>query len=159
MTKVTESRELRMLAGLAESTLTETEMMAWTAAVTGHRFMAYLKKTLIIYTFTAQGVTVVRRLKCQGLDVTAQHGFESTWQDEMTGEALEVSHAPKQIAPGIFLGHTIYTSADYVEHQTEQFGMRFSMYFRSRKHPLYSREEGIHYILEEAIFKEQFSGM
>lgn len=158
MAKPSELRELNILERFVQNGLSDTAIMAWGHAVTGHRFMAYEKKVLVVYSIVDGKPVIYRKLRCTGVQLSAEHGIESMWADDDHGRSIVLAHTPTEVAPGVFVGHTIYSSVEYTEHKAETYGARFSMYFRSQKHPLYTRTPNVYYILEQTIFDDEFPG-
>ncbi len=156
-------REMHAVDKLARATLSSEAHSRWLSIGTGHRFMAYDKKVLIVYKLDDKlQPKITHKLQCYSMRASNDTGVESCWadtyKDGRSAEAVRVfHHAPQEICPGVFVGHTVFSGVDYVEHHPDQFGLRFSMYYKSLFHPK-DRVAGACYILEKAVFDTTFGG-
>lgn len=152
-------REMHAVDRLAQASLSHEAKARWAAIGTGHRFMAYDKKVLIVYKLddTLQP-RITHKLHCLSVEASSAEGVTSHWNDSLDSSRLwEFEHTPTEVCPGVFVGHTVFSGVDYVEHRPGRFGLRFSMYYKSLFHPK-ERVAGACYILEKAVFDTIYGG-
>jgi hypothetical protein len=80
-------------------------------------------------------------------------GMASKWEFS-TGEVFEVSHTPTEVAKGVFLWHTFYSTVHLGTHKSGD-SVRFSMLYACPKHPL-AKEAGVTYIQERAAYDLEY---
>ena len=127
----------------------------WEACKSSHRFLSFIGKQLIIFTYDKlHRPVLVDRLMMQGLSLTSGSGLTSQWF-KSNGTLITVSHTPIEVAPSVFLWHTFDSNLQYVPHKGE-FNVKTSMLFKAQ-HNINYKHVGPHYILESAQYQQEFS--
>ena len=148
------SEKIRVEHRFASMLLEEAEpsaMQRWEDCTSGHRFMSFPGKQLVVYSLMCGLPTVKDTLQCGNLSASLSSGVTSLWLREC-GTVVEVSHTPREIAPSCFLWHPKFSQFEFSEHKGEPT-LRFSMLYRQPKNPM-TKQDGVLYLLERAAFDD-----
>lgn len=136
--------------------LTGVQLDNWYSTRSGHRFLGHEGKKLIIFTFENDKPKVKDTLSCESVNLSFADGMFSLWRKQSTGDILEISHIPTEIADKVFLYHTFDSNVNYRRMSGTKYQLFFSMVYRSRHNYSKCREEGIDYVLESHVFNKIF---
>lgn len=136
--------------------LEQNQVRRWYETRSGHRFLGRKNLHLTTFTFDNGALEVLDTLICEGVELGITTGFLSHWTRESTGEPLQVSHTPVEIAHGVFLYHTFESSVNFRRLAGTNYAISFSMVYRSRHNHAKCRENGTHYVLENRVFNKTF---
>lgn len=143
----------RELVALSLTSLSPVASKRWDSCKSGHRWMAYSNKCLVIYNLLFDEPYVVDKLFCETASFDLEKGMTSKWRN-LEGKILSFSSAPVEVQPSIFVWHTYLTDIQYLEHKG-RFSGRFSMLYRCPHHPSIKREDTL-YIQELASYEAEF---
>jgi hypothetical protein len=149
--------ERKFTEQLANDNLTPPQFRRWNKCESGHRFMAYPEKQLVVFTLD-DDLDLDRHatLTCSWLTLHPYDGMLSTWKVADSEQAFLVGHVPVEIYPGCFLFHPKVSEVTYATTESVS-NIRFSMAYRTQSNPK-NRRAGGRYILEKSFFKDMFDG-
>lgn len=153
MSSIDHARERALVGGLLWQLGVEGQER-WEACRSSHRFMAFVGKQLIVFTFGDDLKPVLKdRLTLSSLSMASDSGVASHWTNSH-GNLIKVGHTPTEIAPSVFLWHTFDSNLQYVPYKGV-YNLRTSMLFKSEHNVAYPRI-GPHYILEWQAYQQEF---
>lgn len=148
------SAEWAVVNAAAEQNLPTRAFSRWETCRSGHTFQAYFQKQLVVYQIQDGKPVTLKALSCLDLNVSLNRGVSSIWVDLLTNDEFCVGHTPVELADSCFMWHLQHTTLDMNVYRGRK-NLKFNLAYRTRMNPS-TVEEGMTYVLELAVYRNQF---
>jgi len=141
----------RQFADAQAMALPDDAYRRWALALSGHRFMAWKGKRIVVYRMMLGQPHILDTLTMSSATVDMVQGLSTTWLSEVHGP-LTISQTPTEVASGCFMWHNQHSVLEYVRHHN-RYSLRVAMSWRTFRNPKLL-EEDVTYLLEKAAFDD-----